>query len=380
MKNEALSLYVKRKSGKGQKASWKIRALLSTLLLLAVTMVLSFAIVFISSMACALDDVLQLLGSGSLVCYDEPDNDDLPQGVFVNEVRTAQALCCSLDENALVTVKGVGEDYFFKERAESLNLSFHDNPTTLEGIIISRILADRLSVGEGDRVALMIYDSTAGRMRPVYMYIEGTYSTGYSEFDSSLVFTSEDIAGSERMWEIYTQGDVSELENELVSRGYNVVSYQKLYRSIYSNINNSVDILNAIVTLIAFLAGFFSISVSAEYIERDKRDIALMMLGGCSSQDMASCYMRITIRRVAYALVSGLLLGTGAAAVFIPFLSTVDVSKYPFMQSYVTSFSIHIPFGMLCTLIVALFSSSFISLLVSLRKGTGASIRGALVS
>lgn len=380
MKNEALSLYVKRKSGKGQKASWKIRALLSTLLLLAVTMVLSFAIVFISSMACALDDVLQLLGSGSLVCYDEPDNDDLLQGVFVNEVRTAQALCCSLDENALVTVKGVGEDYFFKERAESLNLSFHDNPTTLEGIIISRILADRLSVGEGDRVALMIYDSTAGRMRPVYMYIEGTYSTGYSEFDSSLVFTSEDIAGSERMWEIYTQGDVSELENELVSRGYNVVSYQKLYRSIYSNINNSVDILNAIVTLIAFLAGFFSISVSAEYIERDKRDIALMMLGGCSSQDMASCYMRITIRRVAYALVSGLLLGTGAAAVFIPFLSTVDVSKYPFMQSYVTSFSIHIPFGMLCTLIVALFSSSFISLLVSLRKGTGASIRGALVS
>ena len=71
MRNEALSLYVKRKSGKGQSIRWKIRTALSTLLLLAVTALLSFAVVFIFSMAYGLDNVLQLLGSGTLVSYDE---------------------------------------------------------------------------------------------------------------------------------------------------------------------------------------------------------------------------------------------------------------------------------------------------------------------
>ena len=380
MRNEALSLYVKRKSGKGQSVRWKIRTVLSTLLLLAVTAVLSFAVVFIFSMADGLDNVLQLLGSGTVVSYDEIEPSELPPGTYVNEVRTTQALCYSLDESALVNVKGVDDDYFFKERRNALNLDVIDNPTTLEGIIISRILASSLSVEAGDNLALMIYDADMERIRPVYLFIEGTYSTGYSEFDSSLVFTSKELVGGTRMWEVYAQSDAEDLENDLVSRGYNVDGYQRIYASIYSNIKTSVVLLFAVVTLLAFLAGFFSISVSAEYIERDKRDIALMMLSGSSGQDMAACYMRITVRRVLYALLAGLVLGIAAALFFIPFLSGVNVQDYPFLQSYVTDFPVRIPYGMLLALFIALLLSSCLSLFASLRKGTGASLKEALVS
>lgn len=380
MRNEALSLYVKRKSGKGQSIRWKIRTALSTLLLLAVTALLSFAVVFIFSMADGLDNVLQLLGSGTLVSYDEIEPSLLPPQSYVNEVKTTQALCYSLDESALVTVKGVDDDYFFSERRDALNLDLIDNPTTLDGIIISRILASELSVEAGDNLALMIYDADMERIRPVYLFIEGTYSTGYSEFDSSLVFTSGDLAGGTRQWEIYTASDASSFENDLVSRGYNVVGYQRIYASIYSNIKTSVTLLSAVVTLLAFLAGFFSISVSAEYIERDKRDIALMMLSGSSSRDMAGCYMMITVRRVLYALLSGLALGIAAALLFIPFLSGVNVQDYPFLQSYVTDFPVRIPYVMLLAVFIVLLLSSCLSLFISLRKGTGASLKGALVS
>ena len=192
--------------------------------------------------------------------------------------------------------------------------------------------------------------------------------------------TSEDLAGGTRQWEIYTASDASSLENDLVSRGYNVVGYQRIYASIYSNIKTSVTLLSAVVTLLAFLAGFFSISVSAEYIERDKRDIALMMLSGSSSRDMAGCYMMITVRRVLYALLSGLAVGIAAALLFIPFLSGVNVQDYPFLQSYVTDFPIRIPYVMLLAVFIALLLSSCLSLFISLRKGTGASVKGDLVS
>ena len=62
MRTRDLALYISRKSGRGQPLSWRVRAMLSTLLLLFISFALAFSIVLIESMAQGLDDVLQLLG------------------------------------------------------------------------------------------------------------------------------------------------------------------------------------------------------------------------------------------------------------------------------------------------------------------------------
>ena len=74
MRTRDLALYISRKSGRGQPLSWRVRAMLSTLLLLFISFALAFSIVLIESMAQGLDDVLQLLGGGSVIAYDRPDD------------------------------------------------------------------------------------------------------------------------------------------------------------------------------------------------------------------------------------------------------------------------------------------------------------------
>ena len=195
MRGQDLELYVARKSGRGQSLSWKVRAMLSTLLLLFISLVLSFSIVLIESMAQGLDDVLQLLGGGSVIAYDRPQDGLLSPEDHLSRVQTTSALASSATGSALVTLRGVDDDYFFPRRSRVLDLETIDNPTTLEGVTISRMLARELGVGLGERIAMMVYDASIGRVRPVLLFIEGTYSTGYGEYDGTLIVLASDRHG-----------------------------------------------------------------------------------------------------------------------------------------------------------------------------------------
>lgn len=380
MRGQDLELYVARKSGRGQSLSWKVRAMLSTLLLLFISLVLSFSIVLIESMAQGLDDVLQLLGGGSVIAYDRPQDGLLSPEDHLSRVQTTSALASSATGSALVTLRGVDDDYFFPRRSRVLDLETIDNPTTLEGVTISRMLARELGVGLGERIAMMVYDASIGRVRPVLLFIEGTYSTGYGEYDGTLASTSPSVTRGEDSWEIVTRQDVDGLVTSLRASGIEAYSYRQLNRTTYENISLSVASLDVIVVLIALLAGFFAVSLGAEYVERDRREIALMMLSGHDDSDMARCYVSITMRRVLTALASGMVLGLAAASLFIPLMSSLDAWSIPALQSYVTNIDVCVPVWTLLVLALSLAASAYVSLRVSLRNGTGVSLYRALVS
>lgn len=381
MRNEALSLYISRKSGKGQSGRWKVRTFLSTLLVFFISMTLAFALVFVFSMGEGLDRLLQLLGSGSMTSSTPVESSLLPEDSRMNQVRQSAALALSQKGSELVSLKGVDDDYFFQERAEAINLVMTEEESNLQPVVLSSYLAHSLGLEAGDRLTVMIYDESYSRVRPVILFVRGIYSTGYREFDSSLIFsTLEVVTEGDESWEIYTPHDVDELEQELVSQGYKIRDYRQEHRAVYENISLSVSLLNVIVALIAFLAGFLSISVSTEYIERDKKDIAYMLLSGTSVHEMVSCYTRITMRRLALALAAGLVTGLCAVSLTIHMLGTLDVYQIPALQSYVTSFSIRIPFLMLFTIASVLLLSSYICLRISLRYGIGRSLYRSLVS
>lgn len=376
----SLAFYVRRKAGRGQSLGWKLRTSLSTLLVVFIMMALSFSMSFIRSMADGLEDVLQLLGGGSVTCLAEPEASMLPEDAIVSAVESTSALAYSGHATALVSVKGVDDDYFFPSRREALDVQLVENPTSLHSVVVSRQLADQLSVEAGGRMALMLFDSSLGRARPVYLFIGGTYNTGYGEFDSVLVFTSRAIIDGQSSWEVMTEGDADALASSLSSAGIPSMSYRQANRSIWANIQLSVTSLSVIVILIAFLAGFFALSLAAEYIERDRRDIAFMLLMGTSSREMESCYVRITLKRVAVAASAGTILGLVLASIAIPLLSQLDASAFPALQSYVTNFSLHVPVLMLIAMVIAMLLSASVSLHLSLRKALGSSLRQALLS
>ena len=178
MLNEGLKFYVEKKTGKGQSLGWRLKRAQRTLLLAFISMVLSFAVVLSASMAESLDIVLQYLGGGSVSTSRLPDSSLLPSDAAVFSVQNASAIAFSASSQALVNIRGVDDDYFFPQRAQALGLKLDSSSSNLEGIIISSQTASMLSVSPGDRLTLMVYDSQEGRVRPVFVFVRGTYNTG----------------------------------------------------------------------------------------------------------------------------------------------------------------------------------------------------------
>ncbi len=380
MSREAIRLYSERKEGRGQSFAWLLRSYLPSLLIFFITLVLVFALIFVSSMSKAIDRTLQLLGSGSAVSYSPVDSALLPSGTVVSEVESTGALVHSKNHNTLVNVKGIDSDYFTAEKEDVLKMSWCENDTTLKGVVLSQLIASKLEVGLGDRVAMLLYDRSLDRTRPVYLFIEGIYSSGYNEFDESLVFTDIELVDGIVSYEILSSLPTDELLTLLEESGVEAISYKELYRSIYDNINLSVSMLNLIVVFVALLSGFFALSVSIEYVQRDKKDIAGMLLIGFSREDVLRSYIRITMSAVFAAVVLALLGGIGLSYLVQPVLSSLDVISFPALQNYVLSFEVSIPFGMLLLLVASTSLTSYLSLRFSLKKYVFTSLKEALVS
>lgn len=378
--SSGVSLYVRRKAGAGQSIRWCIRAYLPALLIVFITLALSFALVFVSSISDATRETLRYLGSGDVATYEYIPSTLLPADAAVYETHTSGGVAYSADNTALLSVREVGEDYFFSERRERMKLELIDNDTTLRGIIISKESASKLNVSLGDRIALLMYETERERARPFYLVVEGIYSSGYSEFDSLQAYTFDTLVGGSAIYEIFTSEDADALSAELRSQGYSAESYRTMYAGIWSNIDLSVSLLNIIVIFVAVLAGFFAVSISQVYIERDARDIASLLLVGFSRESVVSIYRRITLVSVALSALIGMVLGVALSFAAAPILSSLDTVKYPALGNYVLSFTVHIPFLMLLVLYAALSAASYISLKITLSRYVFSSLKEALVS
>ena len=373
--NEALRLYVERKIGKGQKISWCLKSYLSCLLVLLVSASLAFTLCFVSSMTKAIDSTLQSLGSGSIAVYDTLPDVEIEGSV--KKTERAGGLLYSKDKSQIVYIKGTEEDYFTPDISSFIKLESVENDTGLKGIRISRIMASRLGAHLGDKLTIMLYDTALGRVRPVLVFLEGTYSSGYNEFDSNLAYTSIDVTDGQIVYEIRCE-DVDKTLSKLLSEGADAVSYKSLYRSIYNNLATSKDLLLVITILVAFLAGFFSISVSYEYIERDRRDIGGLLMLGFEKRSIIASYRYITLISVGISALVGEVVGILLSFLVSPILSSLDITRYPVLQNYVLSFEIVIPFKTLSLLFIALILSSYLSLRFALTRRVFSSLSSAL--
>ncbi len=360
-------VYVLRKMGSGMGFKYIKSVFTPALLILLVSFMLNFAIIFIMSMAEGIERILIYLGSGD-IAVSEPLVDDIEAEVFY--VKSSSALAFSSSGSIPLYVKGVDfSSYFTKERKELLALALDDYSTVLNPIIISRKNAQELSAGIGERFTLLIYEEEARRTRPLLVTVAGLYDSGYSEFDSYLSYIPIERMEAPLCTEIVLSDHsrLSETLSSLFSMGYRAESYKIIYSRIYENVRSSIKVLYAVFALLALLASFFSGNISLSYIERDRKDIALLFLSGLSEKDIKKIYAALTMLSVLIALIAGLILAIIFSRFTPQLLFFLSKSGFRAMDAYLTSFEIKVPPLALLLINAFLLLFSYLSLTLALK-------------
>ena len=356
MTSDAEKLYMSRKLGKGMGTRYRISSMFPLLILLLVTAALSFALTFITSISVQIDRMIAIMGSGSLYALSDPSE-------FITEGESDAVKTGS---------EGVEPSYFSGMRKDEMEIVFLDGEV-LNPVVISSSLAARLSLSQGDRFSILVWDEEGARARPFLCTVKGIFSSVYPQLDSHIAYVPFSMLSSKIGYEVLLPegSDPEALSEILWEHGILSETYRTMYASLYSNVQSSVGILYVILVAVALLAAFFSSDAAQVYIERDRKDIKALWMLGLERKRLKSIYLKITLFLVTVASLSGCILG-----LFIAYLSplVLDVISHyepALLEYYVTSFRVHVPYTLLIMMLLASLFVSFISVSVSLRRREG---------
>lgn len=366
MKLSDLSLYIKRKMGFGMPLSYKLRVLSPAVLIVLVSLVLNFSLIFIISMSQGIENLLIYLGSGNIMVMGKMEEGE---AFSTYETRYSGSLAFSESSSSPMYLKGVDfSSYFTKERRDVLHLEY-EAFDALNPVILSKELSSRLSLDISDRFSVLIYDDNAKRTRPLLLTVAGTYDSGYMEFDSALAFVPLSTLDGAICTELVTNRgyDDEAILIALRENGYDAYSYKSLYSAIYDNIELSVNTLYGVFVILVILASFFAGNISISYIDRDMGDIAMLSLSGLSDGQIRKVYRVITLSSVFISILIGFILAISLSFLSPAIISYLSDAGYEALDAYLTSFEIVIPAFRLFAVNLLLIVLSYISLLISLR-------------
>lgn len=366
MKLSDLSLYIKRKMGFGMPLSYKLRVLSPAVLIVLVSLVLNFSLIFIISMSQGIENLLIYLGSGNIMVMGKTEESE---AFSTYETRYSGSLAFSESSSSPMYLKGVDfSSYFTKERRDVLHLEY-EALDALNPVILSKELSSRLSLDISDRFSVLIYDENAKRTRPLLLTVAGTYDSGYMEFDSALAFVPLSTLDGAICTELVTNRgyDDEAILIALREKGYDAYSYKSLYSAIYDNIELSVNTLYGVFVILVILASFFAGNISISYVDRDMGDIAMLSLSGLSDGQIRKIYRVITLSSVFISILIGLILAIALSFLSPAIISHLSDAGYEALDAYLTSFEIVIPAFRLLAVNLLLIVLSYISLLISLR-------------
>lgn len=136
-------------------------------------------------------------------------------------------------------VKGVDAEYSWDSLKDYLKEGrFPDySGTKQQEVLLSKTLANRLSVGIGDRMQLFFQNKTSQKI-PLRRTVEvvGLYQSGFPEFDESLLFASIDLLHTVVKWE---KGKVGSYE--VILADYK--NLESTANSIYNALPSDMDVI-----------------------------------------------------------------------------------------------------------------------------------------
>lgn len=299
---------------------------------------------------------------------------------YTEKSVSGYALMYSATETASLQIKGVESGYFEKpEIQKQIRLETADSSRTsnLNKILISSDTAEKLGVGLGDRVALMVVpDTQQGVLRPVMLQVAGIFSTGYNLIDKSLAFVDYSYAlkifesASSRVTEVVVKAEYQDKLSQ-VKRSVNtdgtVTDWQQKNVSVYNNYIVSMQAILLVLMIIVIVAAFFTASVANQIIEDDSREIALSKLIGASdSMVRKSAFISIftvTLTGMAIGLCLGIVVGMNLS----PLLVRLSEKNILVLEYYLVDFKATIPWAEIGLVMLSMAVVSAIAVLVSLR-------------
>ena len=228
------SLYIPRKCGRGLGRDRKTAFLLPMLMILLISAVLVFALVFIQSVSGTIERMLAILGRGSVFVesQDMPDRSLLPEGAEVTPSRILEGLVYSGQGEGAAVIHAVGPGYFDGMRGRELGIVILDEDV-LNPAVVSSSFADKLSVGIGDRMTLLLYEADKDRTRPLLLTVSGIFPSVYPQLDSSLAYIQLESSGygADGYEVLLPEGiDAESIEDALWRAGYSILySWQLLF-------------------------------------------------------------------------------------------------------------------------------------------------------
>ena len=366
MKSDGERLYIGRKRGRGMGVKWTLSSLLPALLIFLITAVLVFAMVFISSMTTAIDRMIIMLGSSSIVTGEEVDVSSW-SGASINKTREGEGVVFTEEGKSIIRLKGVSESYLQGEREEALKI-VRSGEEVKNAIIVSTTLARKLNLELGSSMTMMLYEKEKNRTRPILMTVTGIFDSGYAQLDRYLAYVDFSLLDGEEEWEILLdqKDDLEKRCQELDELGISYKTYREKYSALYLNVRQSVSILYLILAFVALLAAFFSTDIVSVYLSRDRQDIAALRLLGMEEKRIRRIYLSLSLFAVAVSALGGTVLGL-LLGLLSPSLIRIVASSNPgLVEYYISSFSVTVPTMELLLMVLAMVVLSAITLFISL--------------
>ena len=366
MKSDGERLYIGRKRGRGMGVKWTLSSLLPALLIFLITAVLVFAMVFISSMTTAIDRMIIVLGSSSIVTGEEVDVSSW-SGASINKTREGEGVVFTEEGKSIIRLKGVSESYLQGEREEALKI-VRSGEEVKNAIIVSTTLARKLNLELGSSMTMMLYEKEKNRTRPILMTVTGIFDSGYAQLDRYLAYVDFSLLDGEEEWEILLdqKDDLEKRCQELDGLGISYKTYREKYSALYLNVRQSVSILYLILAFVALLAAFFSTDIVSVYLSRDRQDIAALRLLGMEEKRIRRIYLSLSLFAVAVSALGGTVLGL-LLGLLSPSLIRIVASSNPgLVEYYISSFSVTVPTMELLLMVLAMVVLSAITLFISL--------------
>ena len=366
MKSDGEMLYIGRKRGRGMGVKWTLSSLLPALLIFLITAVLVFAMVFISSMTTAIDRMIIMLGSSSIVTGEEVDVSSW-SGASINKTREGEGVVFTDEGKSIIRLKGVNESYLQGEREEALKI-VRSGEEVKNAIIFSTTLARKLNLELGSSMTMMLYEKDKNRTRPILMTVTGIFDSGYAQLDRYLAYVDFSLLDGEEEWEILLdqKDDLEKRCQELEELGISYKTYREKYSALYLNVRQSVSILYLILAFVALLAAFFSTDIVSVYLSRDRQDIAALRLLGMEEKRIRRIYLSLSLFAVAISALGGTVLGL-LLGLLSPSLIRIVASSNPgLVEYYISSFSVTVPTMELLLMVLAMVVLSAITLFISL--------------
>lgn len=366
MKSDGERLYIGRKRGRGMGVKWTLSSLLPALLIFLITAVLVFAMVFISSMTTAIDRMIIMLGSSSIVTGEEVDVSSW-SGASINKTREGEGVVFTEEGKSIIRLKGVNESYLQGEREEALKI-MRSGEEVKNAIIVSTTLARKLNLELGSSMTMMLYEKEKNRTRPILMTVTGIFDSGYAQLDRYLAYVDFSLLDGEEEWEILLdqKDDLEKRCQELDGLGISYKTYREKYSALYLNVRQSVSILYLILAFVALLAAFFSTDIVSVYLSRDRQDIAALRLLGMEEKRIRRIYLSLSLFAVAVSALGGTVLGL-LLGLLSPSLIRIVASSNPgLVEYYISSFSVTVPTMELLLMVLAMVVLSALTLFISL--------------